>query len=97
MADRPLSTIDPQAADYHQSGKWWANAMRLERAMIAAVLLGAIASGSSAQITSTDNSVHPGSKPAVSLSLSVVPAQVKVGESITLYISLKIYQLKRSL
>ncbi len=63
--------------------------MRLNRAMIVAVLLGATASSSSAQITSTDNSVHPGSQPAVSLSLSAVPARVKVGESIRLYISLK--------
>jgi hypothetical protein len=69
------------------SGNSGKNVMTFYKAMLAALLLGGIAFGS-AQITSTDNSRHPGSQPSVSLNLLAVPMQVKPSGSLLLKISL---------
>jgi len=61
--------------------------MNISRALIAVLLMGSAAIVH-AQITSADNSVHPGSHPSVKIALSTSATQFKLGEPVRLDILL---------
>jgi len=61
--------------------------MKLRHTLLAIILCGTSAVGYP-QITSADNSVHPGSPPSVKITISTSATQFKLGEPVRLEISL---------